>query len=91
MSFSRHGEIYRSDVIFKTIQDWGPGAASRWSAPGPSRRTRRKGRALLIVRDEFPVGYSLAGCSPAKTRLRFTNRPQYALGKGCWQLPVSEW
>ena len=66
MSFPRHGEIYRSDVVFKTIQDWGPGAASRWSAPGPSRRTRRKGRALLIVRDEFPVGYSLAGCSPAE-------------------------
>ena len=66
MSFPRHGEIYRSDVISKTIQDWGPGAASRWSAPGPSQRTRRKGRALLIVRDEFPVGYSLAGCSPAE-------------------------
>src|SRR5271157_2599398 len=66
MSFLRHGEIYRSDVVSKTIITWGPGAASRWSAPEPSLRTRRKGRALLIVRDEFPVGYSLAGCSPAE-------------------------
>ena len=66
MSFPRHGEIYRSDVVFKTIEDWGPGAASRWSAPGPSQRMRPKGRVPLIVRDEFPVGYSLAGCSPAE-------------------------
>jgi hypothetical protein len=66
MSFPRHGEIYRSDVVFKTIEDWGPGAASRWSAPGPSQRTRPKDRAPLIVRDEFPVGYSSAGCSPAE-------------------------
>jgi|SRR5271157_1842749 len=66
MSFLRHGEIYRSDVVIKTIADRGPGAASRWSAPGPRQRTRRKERALLIVRDEFPVGYSLAGCSPAE-------------------------
>jgi hypothetical protein len=66
MSFFRHGEIYRSDVVFKTIFTWGPGAASRWSAPEPSIRTRRKVRALLIVRDEFPAGYSLAGCSPAE-------------------------
>jgi len=66
MSFLRHGEIYRSDGVSKTILTWGPGAASRWSAPEPSLRTRRKERALLIVRDEFPVGYSLAGCSPAE-------------------------
>ena len=66
MSFFRHGEIYRSDMISKTINNWGPGAAARWSAPRPSQRTRRKGRALLIVRDEFPVGYSSAGCSPAE-------------------------
>src|ERR1039458_2951046 len=66
MSFLRHREIYRSDMVSKTIITWGPGAASRWSAPVPSLRTRRKGRAPLIVRDEFPVGYSLAGCSPAE-------------------------
>ena len=66
MSFLRHREIYRSDMVSKTIITWGPGAASRWSAPVPSLRTRRKGRAPLIVRDEFPVGYSLASCSPAE-------------------------
>jgi hypothetical protein len=63
MSFPRHGEIYRSDAPPQTR---GPGAAYRWSAPGPSPRTRRKERAPLIVRDEFPVGYSLASCSPAE-------------------------
>jgi hypothetical protein len=66
MSFLRHGEIYRSDVVSKTILTRGPGAASRWSAPEPSLRTRREERALPIVRDESPVGYSLAGCSPAE-------------------------
>jgi hypothetical protein len=66
MSFLRHREIYRSDGVSKTIITWGPGAAFRWSAPGPSLRTRRKGRALLIVRDEFPAGYSSASCSPAE-------------------------
>src|ERR1017187_6508122 len=66
MSFLRHREIYRSDMVSKTIITWGPGAASRWSAPAPSLKTRRKGRAPLIVRDEFPVGYSLASCSPAE-------------------------
>jgi hypothetical protein len=65
MSFPRHGEIYRSDM-FSKHQRLRPGAASRWSAPEPSQRTRRKGRVPLIVRDEFPVGYSLAGCSPAE-------------------------
>ena len=64
MSFFRHEEIYRSDVVCKT-NNWTRGTASRWSAP-ESRRTRRKARALLIVHDEFPVGYSLAGCSPAE-------------------------
>jgi hypothetical protein len=65
MSFLRHGEIYRSDVVSKASTDWRPGTASRWSAPGSSQRARRKERALLIVRDEFPAGYSSAGCSPA--------------------------
>jgi hypothetical protein len=35
--------------------------ASRWSAPGPGKRTRREDHALLIVRDEFRTGYSLIG------------------------------
>jgi len=66
MSFLRHREIYRSDVVFQTLKDWARLAASRWSAPEPSQRTRREDHALLIVRDEFPVGYSSAGCSPAE-------------------------
>jgi len=63
MSFPRHEEIYRSDMPSK---GWGRRAASRWSAPEPSRKARRKERAPLIVRDEFPVGYSSTGCSPAE-------------------------
>jgi hypothetical protein len=63
MSFPRHGEIYRSD-------ESNPGrsrnAAFCQTAPGPGRQARRKARAWLIVHDEFPVGYSLAGCSPAE-------------------------
>jgi len=40
----------------------GRGSASRWSAPGPSQRTRREElRALLIVRDEFPGWLFLSG------------------------------
>lgn len=66
MSFLRHREIYRSDTFLKPVVSRGRTAASRWSASGPSQRTRRKERALLIVHDEFPVGYSLAGCSPAE-------------------------
>jgi hypothetical protein len=50
MSFFRHEEIYRPDVR--------PGlklrAATRVAAP------------VLIDCDEFPVGYSLAGCPPAE-------------------------
>ena len=42
MRFPRHDGIYRSDVVATTINNLGPGAASRWSAPEPSRRTRRE-------------------------------------------------
>ena len=66
MSFLRHGEIYRSDGVSQTVPGRGRCAASRWSAPGLSERAQPKGRAPLIVRDEFPAGYSLAGCSPAE-------------------------
>ena len=66
MSFLRHGEIYRSDEVSKPIETWGRSAASRWSAPGPVKGRDGRTRALLIVRDEFPAGYSLAGCSPAE-------------------------
>src|ERR1039458_9254893 len=50
MSFLRHEEIYRSDV--GTRQDREQLALS--SLP------------VLIGFDEFPVGYSLAGCPPAE-------------------------
>jgi len=66
MSFPRHREIYRFDGWFQVVKGWGQSAASRWSAPEPSHPTRRKERVGLIVRDEFPVGYSSAGCSPAE-------------------------
>jgi hypothetical protein len=66
---------------------WGPdlrkpgrGTASRWSAPEPSQRARPKRRTLLIVRDEFPGWLFLGGLLSSRARLRFTNRPQYALG-----------
>src|SRR5580658_8019427 len=49
-SFLRHEEIYRSDV--RVGQKLG--AATRVTAP------------VLIGCDEFPVGYSLAGCPPAE-------------------------
>ena len=54
-------EIYRSDVVFQTLKDWARLAASRWSAPEPSQRTRREDHALLIVRDEFPSWLFLGG------------------------------
>ena len=70
----------------------GRGSASRWSAPGPSTRTRRENpRALLIVRDEFPGWLFLGGLLSSRARLRFTNRLQYGLGDACWQRIVSEW
>ena len=85
MSFLRHGEIYRSD---ESNSGRGRNAAVRRSAPGPGQKARRA-RASLIVHDRFPVGYSSAGCSPA--RLRFTNRAQYALGQFRWQSNASQW
>jgi hypothetical protein len=78
MSFLSHAGIYRSDVVHKTIITWG---ASRCSAPGPGKRTRREElRALLIVRDEFPGWLFLGGLPSSRARLRFSNRLQYALG-----------
>ena len=50
MSFFRHEEIYRSDV-----------------RPGYSwERQPLVAAPALIGCDEFPVGYSLAGCPPAE-------------------------
>jgi hypothetical protein len=76
-AFSRQGGIYRSDVVpnQKQSQNQIPGrepTASRWSAPGPGKRTRREDHALLIVRDEFRTGYSLIGLLASIARLRFT-------------------
>ena len=42
--------------------------------PEPSPRTRRKQRALPIVRDEFRVDYSLIGLLASSARLRFIDR-----------------
>ena len=63
----------------KTIYNPGRGAASRWSAPGPGKRTRRKERAPLIVRDEFRTGYSLIGLLASRARLRFTGTARIKL------------
>jgi len=41
--------------------------------PGPSKRTRRKERALLIVRDEFRPAISSIGLLASIARLRFTD------------------
>jgi hypothetical protein len=80
-AFSRQGGIYRSDVVQNQNQNQSqsqnqiPGrepTASRWSAPGPGKRTRREDHALLIVRDEFRTGYSLIGLLASIARLRFT-------------------
>ena len=58
--------------------------ASRWSAPGPGKRTRREDHALLIVRDEFRTGYSLIGLLASRARRRFTGT---AIIK-CWTVRV---
>jgi len=50
MSFLRHREIYRNDDI----------------SPKIDRREQLESYSLAHRIDEFPVGYSLAGCSPAE-------------------------
>jgi hypothetical protein len=50
MSFLRHEEIYQSDV--RLGQSW--------------ERQPVVAAPVLIGCDEFPVGYSLAGCPPAE-------------------------
>ena len=66
MSFLRHAEIYRSDVICKTFESWGRGTASRWSAPGPAKRRDGRTAPCSSSAMSFRAGYSLAGCSPAE-------------------------
>jgi len=88
MRFLRKGGIYRSDVGSKpepkSKSKPNPGAgptASRWSAPGPGKRTRREDHALLIVRDEFRTGYSLIGLLASRARLRFTGIARISAGR----------
>ncbi len=52
MSFSRHGEIYHCDEGHRSEHRWGEGAIPQE-------------HALAHRNDEFPAGYSSAGCSPA--------------------------
>jgi hypothetical protein len=86
MRFFRQGGIYRSDVVSNQNQSQNqiPGrepTASRWSAPGPGKRTRREDHALLIVLDEFRTGYSLIGLLASIARLRFAGIVRISSGQ----------
>jgi hypothetical protein len=88
MRFLRQGGIFRSDVVQTENQSQRqnqiPGrepTASRWSAPGPGKRTRREDHALLIVRDEFRTGYSSIGLLASRARLRFTGIVRISAGQ----------
>ena len=61
MSFLRHAEIYRSDVVGKSLATLRRGAASDPVA-GRSPRTAPCSSSAM----SFRAGYSLAGCSPAE-------------------------
>src|ERR1017187_6306575 len=67
MSFLRHAEIYRSDMVCKTFESWGRGTASRWSAPGPAKGRDGRTAPCSSSAMSFRAGYSLAGCSPAES------------------------
>jgi hypothetical protein len=66
MSFLRHAEIYRSDMVCKTFESRGRGTASRWSAPGPAKGRDGRTAPCSSSAMSFRAGYSLAGCSPAE-------------------------
>jgi hypothetical protein len=66
MSFLRHAEIYRSDMVCKSFESWGRGTASRWSAPGPAKGRDGRTAPCSSSAMSFRAGYSLAGCSPAE-------------------------
>ena len=71
LRFLRHDGIYRSDVVSKTIQSWGRGAASRWSAPGPAKG--RDGRPAPCSSSAMSSGrLFLGGVVATRARLRFT-------------------
>jgi hypothetical protein len=57
----------------------GRSAASRWSAPEPSQRTRREDHVLLIGRDEFRPANSLTGLLASIARLRFHRRVEHKM------------
>jgi len=61
--------------MWSKTKSWAEPTASRWSAPGPGKRTRREDHAPLIVRDEFRAGYSSIGLLASRARLRFTGSP----------------
>ena len=74
MSFLRHEEIYRSDV-------------------GTRRDREQRTLSLLpalIGFDEFPVGYSLAGCHPGRACLRFTDQKLFSTINAVVQLFFSQ-
>lgn len=54
-------------------------AASRWSAPKPSQRTRREDHVLLIGRDEFRPANSSIGVLASIARLRFHRRFEHKM------------
>src|ERR1051326_7841441 len=75
MRFLRHVGIYRSDVSFLLFT---PGACPAFrSGRCQGIRTRRKERALLIVRDEFRPAIPRSGCSPALPVSASPARPHY--------------
>jgi hypothetical protein len=75
---------YRSDESIgpmslenKTQQPGGGVPPPVGRPPSPSKRTRRKERALLIVRDEFRPAIPRSGCSPALPVSASPARPDY--------------
>ena len=71
MRFERHHEIYRSDVC---LCHWGRGAASRWSAPVPSKRRDERDApcpSFAMSSGRLFLGWMVA----TRARLRFTGTP----------------
>jgi len=60
LEFLRHMEIYQSDERNRA------GAGENRMGAWKTERARLCGHALAHRLDEFPVGYSLASCSPAE-------------------------
>jgi len=73
MSFLRHRESYQVRFLSELC-----GGAESWST-----RARPLGHALTHRLDEPPVGYSLAGCSPAE--------PASASPTGGYSVTMAQW